>query len=200
MKKAILIECVLITVLAASIVRQTAVTRTSATVSETGTEKEYIKWVDFNVSYEVLCKAYEWDVETHDSATPINWVDLIAYVGTRTGGEFGKEALAKIDKTANEIVEGKTTMEELTKELKNYSYYREAYGAVLDGMVGEYDAESIDDSGIVTTSKVYGLKSYFPLARGFDYNHYDDFGAGRSFGYKRKHLGHDMMEIGRAHV
>ena len=41
--------------------------------------------------------------------------------------------------------------------------------------------------------KKYGLKAYFPLARGFDYSHYDDFGVSRSYGYKRKHLGHDMM-------
>ena len=39
----------------------------------------------------------------------------------------------------------------------------------------------------------YGLKAYFPLAKGFGYSHYDDFGAGRSYGYERKHLGHDMM-------
>ena len=28
---------------------------------------------------------------------------------------------------------------------------------------------------------------------GFPYQDYDDFGASRSFGYKRPHLGHDMM-------
>ena len=27
-------------------------------------EREYIKWVDFNVSYEALCEAYQWDVDT----------------------------------------------------------------------------------------------------------------------------------------
>lgn len=37
--------------------------------------------------------------------------------------------------------------------------------------------------------KKYGLKGYFPLARGFDYTHFDDFGVGRSYGYQRKHLG-----------
>ena len=38
-----------------------------------------------------------------------------------------------------------------------------------------------------------GLKAYFSIAKGFEYTHYDDFGSGRSYGYKRKHLGHDMM-------
>ena len=40
---------------------------------------------------------------------------------------------------------------------------------------------------------MYGLKAYSPIAKGFEYSHYDDFGAGRSYGYKRQHLGHDMM-------
>ena len=39
----------------------------------------------------------------------------------------------------------------------------------------------------------YGLKAFSPIARGFDYSDYDDFGSSRSYGYKRPHLGHDMM-------
>lgn len=39
----------------------------------------------------------------------------------------------------------------------------------------------------------YGLKSFHPLAKNFPYSHYDDFGVSRSYGYRRQHLGHDMM-------
>lgn len=39
----------------------------------------------------------------------------------------------------------------------------------------------------------YGLKAFHPLAKNFPYSHYDDFGVARSYGYRRKHLGHDMM-------
>ena len=39
----------------------------------------------------------------------------------------------------------------------------------------------------------YGLKAFSPIAAGYGYGHCDDFGAARSFGFKRKHLGHDMM-------
>ena len=35
--------------------------------------------------------------------------------------------------------------------------------------------------------------SYSPIAAGYGYSHCDDFGMARSFGFKRKHLGHDMM-------
>ena len=52
-----------------------------------------------------------------------------------------------------------------------------------------------DENGNVRYCTRYGLKAYFPLARGFDYSHYDDFGVGRSYGYKRRHLGHDMMGL-----
>ena len=40
---------------------------------------------------------------------------------------------------------------------------------------------------------VYGLKAFHPIAKGFPYSDYDDFGVSRSYGYKRNHLGHDMM-------
>ena len=39
----------------------------------------------------------------------------------------------------------------------------------------------------------YGLKAFLPLAKNFPYSHYDDFGVSRSYGYRRRHLGHDMM-------
>jgi len=32
-----------------------------------------------------------------------------------------------------------------------------------------------------------------PIAKNFPYSDYDDFGVSRSYGYKRRHLGHDMM-------
>ena len=39
----------------------------------------------------------------------------------------------------------------------------------------------------------YGLKAFSPIAKNFPYSDFDDFGASRSYGFKRKHLGHDMM-------
>lgn len=151
-------------------------------------EKKYIKWVDFKVTYEALCNAYEWDVSTHGNENEIDWVDLLALTAAKSGGEFQTRDIKRMNEFAQNITTQKETMEEMSKDLKYYPYYREAYGAILDGLVGEYEVEG--ENGY---EKVYGLKGYFPLAMGFDYNHYDDFGAGRSFGYKRKHLGHDMM-------
>ncbi len=75
--------------------------------------------------------------------------------------------------------------------MSHYSYYKEAYTAVLGGYVGEYEIETAPGSGIY--EKRYGLKAYLPLAKGFPYGDYDDFGVSRSYGYRRQHLGHDMM-------
>lgn len=157
--------------------------------------KDYIKWVDFTISYEALCKAYDWDVDTHGTDHEVHWIELLAYTAAKTGGKFDKQALSALEKTAQKLSEGETTMEELTKDMKYYSYYEEAYSAALGGLVGEYEAEEEDENGRKGYRSKYGLKAYFPLARGFDYSHYDDFGAGRSYGYKRKHLGHDMMGL-----
>lgn len=156
-------------------------------------EQDYIKWVDFKVSYEALCQAYEWDLKTHDTEHPVNWVELLAVTAARTGGEFGSKALEILNETAKKLSEGEAALEELTRKLEYYDYYREAYGAVLDGLVGEYEEEVPGENGESVWRTVYGLKAYFPLAKGFEYSHYDDFGVSRSYGYERKHLGHDMM-------
>ena len=158
-------------------------------------EKEPIKWVDFTVSYEALCRAYNWDVDTHGTGNEVDWVELLAYTAAKTGGTFDTKALSVLDKAAEELSEGSCTMEELAKDLKYYPYYKEAYDAVLGGLVGEYEEETEDENGSRSYQTRYGLKGYFPLARGFDYSHYDDFGSGRSYGYQRKHLGHDMMGL-----
>ncbi|MBQ7774487.1 MAG: M23 family metallopeptidase [Lachnospiraceae bacterium] len=154
-------------------------------------EQEKIKWVDFDVSYEALCLAYEWDVKTCEEEIHLNWIELLAYLGTKYGGDFdsySKSLKKDMNALAEKLTGGEYTMEELTEGMKYYDYYLEAYGAVLSGMVGEYERQT--ETG---WEKCYGLKVYFPLAKGFEYTHYDDFGAGRSYGYDRKHLGHDMM-------
>lgn len=189
------IEAVLVMLLLAAVTRQQEALPVNLQVEErlAETEQDTIKWVDFQVSYEALCLAYEWDVETHGTEKELHWIELLAYTAAKTGGVFGKEALGILDDTAEKLASGETDMETLTAQMKYYGYYHEAYTAVLGGMVGEYETEVVSEDGQRSYEAKYGLKAYFPLARGFDYSHYDDFGAGRSYGYKRKHLGHDMM-------
>lgn len=172
----------------------TAITRQdSAMEAVADNDNPYIKWVDFNITCEALSTAYELDVESYDKPVRLNWIELLAYAGTKSGGNFDKQSIPLIKKLASELSEKETTLDELTKDLKYYDYYLEAYNAVLSGMVGEYEIEQADDNGNKHWKKVYGLKAFSPIAKGFPYNDYDDFGSSRSYGYKRRHLGHDMM-------
>jgi murein DD-endopeptidase MepM/ murein hydrolase activator NlpD len=155
------------------------------------TEGEFIKWVDFNASYEALQVAYEWDLNTYGKENHVNWVELLSYVAAKNGGEFKSKVKNEISETAQQIADGKTTITELKKGLKYYDYYMEAYGAILNGLVGEYEQET--KAGSKKFEKKYGLKGFLPVAKGFPYSDYDDFGVSRSYGYKREHLGHDMM-------
>lgn len=160
------------------------------TVSVTeAVEKDYIKWVDFNVSYEALCRAYEYDVDTYGQDIHLDWIDLLAYTATVNGGNFGSTAVSDMKKLAEKLLNHETTMEKATADMKYFPYYKEAYSAVLGGMVGEYEIQTEGD----TFEKKYGLKAFSPIAKGFEYCDYDDFGVSRSYGYKREHLGHDMM-------
>ena len=163
----------------------------SISVTSDGT----IKWVDFNVSYEALCKAYEADVSTYGKKEHIDWIQLLAYTAAKNGGEFKKSALKSMDTTIKDLTDGTTTLKELTSDLKYYSYYMEAYSAILSGFVGEYKIQTESENGSETWKKAYGLKAFSPIAKGFAYNDYDDFGVSRSFGYQRAHLGHDMMGL-----
>ena len=52
------------------------------------------------------------------------------------------------------------------------------------------DTQNTQDTVWVTK---YGLKAFSPIASGFPYSDFDDFGTARSYGFKRQHLGHDMM-------
>ena len=146
---------------------------------------EPIKWVDFQVPYASLKYAMDVDVTTFDQEKHISWIDILALSACRTGGKCG---LASVKKAAEEL-EGDKVPEELLGELyKYYDYYHESFSAALGGLLGSYAIEK-DGQWI----PCYGLKAFLPIASGYGYSHCDDFGASRSFGFARKHLGHDMM-------
>ncbi len=146
---------------------------------------ESIRWVDFGVGYESMKYALETDIATFEQEKHLNWIDILALAACRTGG---KVTLNATKKAASDL-KGSGSPQELLGDLyKYYSYYHEAYTAALGGLVGSYAIEK--DGELVST---YGLKAFSPIAAGYGYSHCDDFGVGRSFGFKRKHLGNDLM-------
>jgi murein DD-endopeptidase MepM/ murein hydrolase activator NlpD len=166
----------------------------NAQVVSVNEDKEFIKWVDFRVSYEAMDKALKADINSVDEDVKLNWVEILAYLGTRYGGNFARYKSKDMDNLINKLKSG-VSIEELTKDLKHFDYYYEAYSAVLGNFVGPYEVQVKDEND--PTKKVwvkkYGLKVFSPIAAGYNYGHYDDFGNSRSYGFRRVHLGNDLV-------
>lgn len=154
---------------------------------------DYIKWVDFSVPYKVLEKTYNLDIKSHNEnyAVKYNWIELISYLSAKYYGNLSQFKQADLDKLIANLNDGKT-VSELASGMQYYNYYLESYTAVLGGFIGEYEIEVDTESG-KKYEKKYGLKVFSPIARGYSFSHYDDFGNSRSYGYNRKHLGNDLM-------
>lgn len=167
----------------------------SIAVAEDINGKKYIKWVSFNVTYPALKKAMDLDIKSHGRTGYIyNWVEILAYLGAKYGGNFTRYKATDMDKFIERINSGEK-IEDITKDMKYYNYYLEAYTAVLGEYIGNYKVQVKDKDGNVTWEEKYGLKVFSPIAAGYAYSDCDDFGVSREYGFKRKHLGHDMMGI-----
>lgn len=209
--------------------------------NDTKKDTSYIKWFEFNVSYDVLQKTSSLDISSHfkNEDVKYNWIELISYLACKYGNDFSKFKQKDLDTIVSRLKNGET-IENITKDMKNYSYYYEGYDAVLSQFICEYHTanpntsavkiinsttknenstnvennSSIDtrsnnstnsesnisiaqksNTSIIESSftKVYGVKAFHPLAQGYSYSHYDDFGNSRSYGYKRLHFGNDLM-------
>ena len=125
------------------------------------------------------------DIDSFEEEQHISWIDILSLAACRTGGKCG---LTSVKRAALELKQGKVPQELLGEAFRYYSYYHEAYSAVLGGLLGSF---AICRNG--TWVPKYGLKAYSPIAEGYSYSHYDDFGASRSFGFQRKHLGNDLL-------
>lgn len=151
------------------------------------TKDSYIKYVEFNVTESALQSAIDLDIGSQNEDYTLDYITLLAYLGAKYGGDFSKYKYSDMTSFADKI-KGGESVEEITEDMKYFEYYLEAYTAVLNGMVGSFEEET--DS---TMEQKYGIKWFSPIAKTFPFSAYDDFGAERTYGYNRPHLGHDMM-------
>ena len=159
---------------------------------ENNTEASYIKWVDFKISSSILKKLANLDISSYTKDIHLNWIELMAYLGAKYGGNFSLFKQSDLDKLVSKLESGKT-MEELADGMKLYNYFYQSYDAIFHEYIGEYEIESIDENGNSYYEKKYGIKAFLPIAKGYSFNHYKDFGSSRSYGYRRLHLGNDLM-------
>lgn len=151
-------------------------------------DKSVIKYIDFSPTLEVLKDTMDADISSHQlkEKNEINWINALSYLGTRYGGNF-KRYQKKHLKDYIKKIKNEEEIEISNKKL--YEYYVRAYSSILTGVLGEKEFKKKDD----TIVKEYGIKISSPIPRGHPFTHYDDFGARRTFGFRRPHLGHDLF-------
>ena len=158
-------------------------------------DNNFIKWVDFNVTAEALKLTAKLDIDSHNNNEDIkyNWIELLAYLACKNGGNFKNFKKSDLDSLVTKIQNGET-IQDLTQDLKFYDYYYESYSAILNNFIGTYSIESTSEEENATNfEEKYGIKAFLPIAKNYSFSHYDDFGNSRSYGFKRTHLGNDLM-------
>lgn len=163
-------------------------------VTQNEEKKDFIKWVDFNVTSEALNLTAKLDIDSHNKENGIvyNWIELLAFLSCKNGGNFKNFTQKSLQDLVAQLEDGQT-MQDLTQDLKFYDYYFESYSAVLGGFIGNYSIEVLNEDGSKSYQEKYGLKAFLPIAKNYSFSHYDDFGNARSYGFKRTHLGNDLM-------
>ena len=155
-------------------------------------KKAYIKWAEFNVGLSALEDTMALDIETYDRLYHISWIDSLSYLACKNGNNWNGYKKKDLQKMLDCLGDS-NTIEDLMGENKYFKYYREVFSAVLGGLLGEYERQVPDGNGGIKIKSGYGLVAYSPIAEGFSYSHYDDFGSSRSYGYRRSHLGNDLL-------
>ena len=159
-------------------------------------EDDFIKWMEFNIPLDMLKLAYNYDINSQNSQTPHNWIELLAYTAAKNWGNFNEKSGQIMSDVVKRLENGEL-MYDISRDLRLYNYYLEIFSAVLASFVGLYEIVHINDEGEEIRELRYGLRTFFPIAAGYYYEHYDDFGNPRTYGYKRRHLGHDIFgEVG----
>ena len=155
-------------------------------------EDEVLHWVEFNVDYPALQRALDIDIASQGEEKPLDWIDILALAAVKVGGNG--ITVKGVNEAAEQLRKDKSPQELLGAQYKYFSYYHRAYEAVLGGLVGSYAIEVTNkETGEREWVPAYGLKAFSPIAAGYGYSHYSDFGNRRTYGFARRHLGNDLM-------
>ena len=188
-------NCIIISIIIVILITSIFIYSFADNEENVSSDNDFIKWVDFNVTASALQDTAKLDIDSHNTEnSPVlyNWIELLAYLACEYGGDFKNYKKSDLDDLTVKLQD--TSITSLTSTLKFYDYYYESYSAVLSNFIGNYSIE-IQDGSSNKTSVVhkYGLKAFLPIAKNYSFNHYDDFGNSRSYGFKRTHLGNDLM-------
>lgn len=151
---------------------------------------DYIRWVDFTPTADAMWEAMEIDCAVHENGGNMPFTSLLALYSAEHGGSYNGYKKGDMKKLSELCGEDDPSLHAANGKL--YEYYEECYKAALGGLFGDY-VKYTEADGQITEERGYGFCGFSPVAAGYYYSHFDDFGASRSYGYKRNHLGHDLM-------
>lgn len=161
-------------------------------LQQASAEEDVLKWVDFDLKYPALKAALDIDIASQGEEKPISWIDILALASVRKGPK--QVSAQAVRDAAAELKQDQSPQEILREQYPSYAYYHRAYEAALGGLVGSYAIKADNEkTGKAEWVATYGLKAFSPIAAGYGYDHYDDFGNQRSYGFARRHLGNDLM-------
>lgn len=143
------------------------------------------KWVEMNIPSSILYQAILMDIQSRTKEERIDFIEILSYVAAKHGGNFQAVKTADLKQAVAVLKESHPA------DLKLFSYYLTAYNAIMGGWVGEYESTVKHPDGHEETVMKYGLKIRHPVKGG--YSDSDDFGNKRSYGFQRKHQGHDFF-------
>ena len=159
-------------------------------------KEETIRWVDFTPTCAALQEAAALDISAHESGGRLSWIELLACYAATHGGRFSSYRTGALNTLAQTAQTQGLTFAEIAHSrgnAKQYGFYLRAYQAVLSGMLGEYRAVRYENGKEIIGEKQYGVCAASPIAKGYSVTEYHDFGTARSYGYRRRHLGHDIL-------
>lgn len=159
-------------------------------------EEKLIRWVDFTVTAQALQEAASLDIAAHEAGESLSWTELLACYAAMHGGSFTAYRPGALRSLAKKAEAKRCPLSDIAQSggsEKLYLYYCRAYDAVLSGMLGEYRTVTFKNGKEVVGEKQYGVCAAAPIAKGYSVTEYNDFGTARSYGYRRRHLGHDML-------
>lgn len=139
-------------------------------------KKETIKWAEFTPDCNMLNKAADIEIQSEGK---IKAYEVLAYAIAKNYGNMSKVCLEYMDELKERSENGEST-DKICRDIDKYNYFREVYAAAVPFLASvKYEKGS--------------QKLFSPIAKGFSFTHYKDFGDDRTFGFSRPHKGNDLM-------
>ena len=122
---------------------------------------------------------WSWTWPRRAGSSPLTGSIFWRWPRRRAGARAPGVTVVAASQRAAQALRGDTPPERLPGMAGRYfSYYREAYGATLGGLAGHFAIRRTDpQTGEAEWIPAYGLKAFSPIAAGYPWLHYPDFGA-----------------------